>query len=69
MISEDSIAERAGIVVGDVLTSINGQEVDSGTTLKKIVSNWRWGDVVRVGIEHEGEAREISVPVRRLDDD
>ncbi|MEJ2139453.1 MAG: ChaN family lipoprotein [Gammaproteobacteria bacterium] len=68
-VSEDSIAERAGIVVGDVLKSINGQEVDSGTTLKKIVSNWRWGDVVRVGIEHEGEAREISVPVRRLDDD
>lgn len=64
-VSEDSVAERAGIVVGDVLKSINGQEVDSGTTLKIIVADWRWGDVVSVGIEHEGESRELKVPIRR----
>lgn len=68
-VSEDSIAERAGIVVGDVLKSIDGQEVDSGTALKIIVADWRWGDVVTVGIEHEGEMRELSVPIRRAIDE
>ena len=44
-VSEESVAERAGLVVGDVLLSIDGQPLDSAETLCKVFAPYRWGDV------------------------
>jgi aminopeptidase N len=65
-VSEDSVADRAGLKVGDVLLSLGDQPVDSSVTLRKIFTQLRWGDVVIAGIEREGEPLEIVVPVRRI---
>ena len=43
-------AEAAGIVAGDVLTSINGQTVDSPNTLTNLLTTFHPGDRVTVGV-------------------
>jgi len=64
-VSEESVAERAGLVVGDVLLSIDGQAVESATALRKIFAPYRWGDVATVQIERDGETQDLIVPIRR----
>ncbi len=64
-LSEGSVAERAGIEVGDVLVSLNGEQVSSGVDLRRIVSGWRWGDVVAATIKRDGEQQQVSIAVRR----
>ncbi len=68
-VSEGSVAERAGIAVGDVLLRLDDAAVESGVSLRKIVSDWRWGDVVVATIEREGAEQELTVAVRRAIDE
>jgi len=64
-ISAGSVAERAGLVVGDVLLSIDGQSIDSANTLRKVFAPVRWGDVVTALIERNGKEQELDLPIRR----
>jgi uncharacterized iron-regulated protein len=64
-LSEGSVAERAGIKIGDVLLSLAGEAVNSGVDLRRIVSGLRWGDVSLARISRDGEEQDIVVPVRR----
>jgi uncharacterized iron-regulated protein len=64
-VHKDSVAKRAGLAVGDVLLAIGDQPIDSGRTLTKIFSRYRWGDVVTIKIEREGEIQDLIVPIRR----
>jgi len=67
-VSEDSVAERAGLAVGDVLLSIDGKPVDSGETLRRVFAPYRWGDVAKLHIERDGKEIDIVMPLRRMDD-
>ena len=64
-VSEESVAERAGLAVGDVLLTLGGQPIESAVDLRRSVANWRWGDVITAGIERDGELQDIVIPVRR----
>jgi len=64
-ISAGSVAERAGLVVGDVLLSIDGQSIDSANTLRKVFAPVRWGDVVTALIERNGKEQKLELPIRR----
>jgi S1-C subfamily serine protease len=64
-VSEGSVAERAGLIVGDVLLRINDQPVDSFTTLRLIFAPARWGDVITALVERDGEELELEIPIRR----
>ncbi|MEE4185034.1 MAG: ChaN family lipoprotein [Gammaproteobacteria bacterium] len=64
-VSGGSVAERAGLQVGDVLLSLNGVEIADSVALRSYVSTWRWGDMARARVERDGEPRDILVPVRR----
>jgi aminopeptidase N len=68
-VSEDSVADRAGLKVGDVLLELNNQPIDSSTTMRRVASSWRWGDVVDAIIERDGEKLSIVIPVRRVEVD
>lgn len=63
--SGGSIAARAGIEVGDVLMSLNGEAVESGVDLRRIVAGWRWGDVATALVRRDGKEQEVIIPVRR----
>ena len=64
-ISEESVAERGGIIVGDVLLGVDGNPVDSAEALRKVFAPFRWGDVVTVQIERDGKVRDLTIPIRR----
>jgi uncharacterized iron-regulated protein len=64
-VSEDSVAERAGLAVGDVLLSIDGRPVDSVEALRHLFAPYRWGDVIVVRIERRGKEQDLVIPLRR----
>jgi len=64
-VSKGSVADRAGLVVGDVLLSIDGRPVDSAETLRIAFAPVRWGNVVTVVIERGGKKQELELPIRR----
>ena len=54
---EGSPADKAGIRTGDVITSVNGQNVKSNTELRNAIGMLRVGDKVDVGILRDGKPR------------
>jgi len=64
-VGEDSVAERAGLAVGDVLLSLDGQPVDSSSTLRNVFAPYRWGDVAIARIERDGQEQDLVIPIRR----
>jgi len=64
-VGEDSVAERAGLAVGDVLLSLDGQPIDSSSTLRNVFAPYRWGDVVTARIERDGKQQDLVIPIRR----
>lgn len=48
-VEDDSPASQAGIVAGDVITSLGGQPVDSADVLSNLMQSHHPGDSVRVG--------------------
>ena len=64
-VSEKSVAERAGLKVGDVLLSLDGTAIDSDKTLRRLVADYRWGDTVSVQIRRDGREMLMSLPIRR----
>jgi len=64
-VSNDSVAERAGLVVGDILLSLNGRPVGSGEALRNVFAPVRWGDVITARIQRNGQTQKLDIPVRR----
>jgi S1-C subfamily serine protease len=61
-VADASAAQRAGLVAGDVITSINGQAVDSPRTLSKLIIALKPGDTVTLHwTDGGGQARSASV--------
>jgi len=57
---EGSPADKAGIKTGDVITSVNGQNVKSNTELRNAVGMLRVGDKVEVSLIRDGKPRKIT---------
>ncbi len=64
-VGEDSVAERAGIAVGDVLISIDGQSIQSTASLREKLANYEWGDTAEVALGREDEEITVTVAFRR----
>ena len=81
-VSPDSASAAAGLVVGDVLTGINGVAIGSGrfsarSARRALDKAARSGDAIELEVEARGHVRRISItpepicyyPVRLLDED
>jgi membrane-associated protease RseP (regulator of RpoE activity) len=64
-VEKGSSAEQAGIVVGDILVSVNGRAISSSPTLQHALSGLEWGDVALVELRRGPDARRIPVGLRR----
>jgi len=64
-VSAGSVGDRAGLKVGDVLVSIDGVIVESGTALRRVVANYRWGDVAAAEISRDDAIMPIEIHFRR----
>jgi uncharacterized iron-regulated protein len=66
-VSEKSVAERAGLKVGDILRNLDGVKIDSAASLQKQTGVYRWGDVAQLTIERDGLSQVLPLPFRRHD--
>ena len=60
---EDSPAAKAGIQVGDIVTSANGKAISSGDDLVKLVSSVSVGDELELTVYRKNETLTIKVTV------
>lgn len=63
---EDSPAEKAGLLPGDTILSVDGQDVSSAS-LGEIVSKVRGprGTIVRLGVLHPGQSSSVDLSIER----
>lgn len=62
-VSDDSPAARAGIRVGDVITSIGGEEVTHSFKIGRLVRGKKNGEVVSVDVIRNGARQKYNVTV------
>lgn len=64
-VEKGSVAERAGIVVGDVIVSLDGSPVGDHETLNRLVARARWGDAMRLSLRRGASLVNATVFFRR----
>ncbi|MEO8444291.1 MAG: ChaN family lipoprotein [Gammaproteobacteria bacterium] len=64
-VSKDSVAERAGLRVGDLLDSLDGAVLRSETDLRRILARYRWGDVATARVRRDGKDDTVTINFRR----
>jgi S1-C subfamily serine protease len=57
----DSPAMKAGLRVDDIITAINGQEINLDNPLPKLIAGFNIGDTIELHIIRDGEERTVSV--------
>ena len=60
--------EQAGLKAGDVITSVNGRNIDHSWDLPAIISQLPPGSSARLGIWHDRKATEVTVKTVLLED-
>jgi predicted metalloprotease with PDZ domain len=61
-----SPADQAGVLVGDVITSVNGTAVTTATEVSDLVRALAAGDVVALEINRQGEAQTVEATLVSL---
>lgn len=56
-----SPAEKAGIVEGDIIISVNGTDITSDHSLAGLLSKYNPGDTVTLKLRHDGETKDVKV--------
>src|ERR1700746_4173576 len=58
-VEANSPAAKAGLKVGDLITSINGHEVSDASQLQVMVGETRPGTTIKLAVNREGKTREM----------
>jgi Do/DeqQ family serine protease len=67
--TEDGAARKAGIKEGDIIVSINGNSVNTGSQLQEQIGKYSPGNEVTVGYLRNGELRSAKVVLRNMKGD
>lgn len=65
-VRKDGAGARGGVLVGDVLKTIDGQAVTGHDVFNKVMATKNWGDTVALGILRGAESLTLTVPLRRV---
>jgi len=60
-VKKNSAADKAGILLGDIITSIGGEEITLENPLSQIISKLHSGDKTEVSLIRAGQTKTISV--------
>ncbi|MBA1147123.1 DegQ family serine endoprotease [Ectothiorhodospiraceae bacterium WFHF3C12] len=66
-VTPDSAADKAGLREGDVVVTANGEPVEDGSELAKIVGLMQIGDTVELEIIRDGERKTVTATVAESD--
>ena len=67
--TEDGAAREAGIKKGDVIVSVDGSSVNTGSQLQEQIGRYNPGDKVTLGIVRDGKEKDIDVVLRNMKGD
>ncbi len=67
-VEPQSPGERAGLKPGDVITSVNGRNIDHSYDLPSVISQLRPGSEAKLGVWHDRQATEVMVKTVLLED-
>ena len=62
-VTEGGPAEKAGIQVNDIITSVNGEKIESSDSLVDMIGSAEPGDVIEVELYRQGETVNVKVEV------
>ena len=65
-IGEDSVGEKAGFQMGDVLISMDGNPIPNREALAILMSQKRWGDTAVVRVQRGEEEVDLNLAFRRM---
>lgn len=65
---KDSPAAKAGLKEGDVITKVNGEEIDDNKSLTSLIGSKRVGEEVTLTVVRDGREQEIKVTLEQLPD-
>src|SRR5215813_2960464 len=66
-VEPDSAGAKAGLKVGDIITQVNGKQVDDAGRLQVLISQQRPGTKVELGIIRDGKSQTVPVTLEALD--
>lgn len=67
--TEDGAAREAGIKEGDIIVSVNGNDVKTGSQLQEQIGEHSPGDEVTIGYIRNGELRDAKLVLRNMKGD
>jgi serine protease Do len=67
-VEPSSPGERAGLKPGDIITSVNGRNIDHSWDLPAVISQLTPGSEAKLGIWHDRKATEVTVKTVLLED-
>ena len=67
-VNEDTPAERAGLVDGDIILSVDGQEIKNPSMLRNVISLSEVGQEVDLAIVRDGREKNVSVKLEKFPD-
>ena len=68
VVSENSPAQQAGIVSGDVLLSVDGKPCETGDDFLAAIGSKKVGDTIELGYTHNGVARSVTITLAANDE-
>ncbi|HZK95728.1 MAG TPA: PDZ domain-containing protein, partial [Prolixibacteraceae bacterium] len=68
-ITDDGAARQAGIKAGDVITAVNGNQVNAPQQLQEQIGKYRPGDKVAVTVKRDGDLKQFNVVLRNTKGD
>jgi len=68
-ITDEGAARQAGIKAGDVITAVNGNQVNAPQQLQEQIGKYRPGDKVAITIKRNGDLKQYDVVLRNTKGD
>jgi hypothetical protein len=62
-VTPDSPAEKAGLRVGDIITSIDGEEASSTSDVSRLIRRKEEGDIAEIGVLRDKSALTLSATI------
>src|SRR5450631_3223916 len=67
-VEPQSPGDKAGLTPGDIITSVNGRNIDHSSDLPAVISQLPPGTEARIGLWHDKKATEVKVKTVLLED-